>query len=63
MQQRVAKDPGSEMIELIPEIKNSTITKSCTKTKREPLVVCVDLVEKEVGASGKQPSCPVGTPT
>ena len=63
MQQRVAKESGSEMVELFPEMKNSTITESCTKTKREPLVVCVDLVEKEVGARGKQPSCPVGTPT
>jgi hypothetical protein len=58
MQQGVAKDSGSEMVELFPEMKNSTITESCTKTKREPLVVCVDLVER---SEGKTASCAVGT--
>ena len=33
MQQRVAKESGSEMVELFPEMKNSTITESCTKQK------------------------------
>jgi len=60
MQQRVAKESGSEMVELFPEMKNSTITESCTKTKREPLVVCVDWVGR---SEGKTASCAVGTST
>ena len=49
MQGRVAKESGSEMVELFPEMKNSTITESCTKTKGAIGCVCVDLVERSEG--------------